>query len=101
MISRILKKQELNNHVKCDPFITPHIILEDPNVIQTWASFKFANKENISVENGIISILRKNFKLIGSLCSFIGIQRKPIDQLQKEYEALLKCKDSEEEESFD
>jgi len=102
MISRILKRPEHNNHVKCNPFITPHIILEDANVIQTWASFKFANRENISVENGIITILRKDFKLIESICSYIGIQRKPIDQLQKEYEALLRCKDSEEEEeSFD
>jgi hypothetical protein len=96
MIGRIMRKPELADHVKSNPFIVPQIILEDSNAIQTWASFKFENADKFFVENGIISVIIKDFKLIESLCSFIGIQRKPIDQLKKEYDDLLNCKYEDE-----
>lgn len=102
IIARILKRPENVNYIKANPFIMPHLVLEDANVIQTWACFKFANRDNFTVENSVITILNKGFKLIDSLCSYVGIQRSPIDQLQKEYEELLNCKDEEgEEETFD
>jgi hypothetical protein len=96
VIQRFFKKTDNVSYTKCDPFIVPFLILEDPNVVKMWASFKYYNQDKITVENSIITIKVKGFKLISEISKHVGVQIKPVEQLQKEYEELLNMKDDDE-----
>jgi hypothetical protein len=89
VIKRILVKDEYKRYTKLDPFIVPYLILESPNVTRLWATFKFDNEDKITVENSVITIRVKGFKLISELNEHVGVEPKPIAQLNQEYEELL------------
>ncbi len=101
MLKRILNKPEYRGYVKQEKFIVPQLILEAPNVVGLWATFKFNNDANIQVLNGIITKKNPEFRVIDELCKHSNVEKKPMAQLQKEYDELLAMKDEDETTEFD
>lgn len=100
VIKRLLVKDENKGYARQDPFIVPHCILESSNVTRLWASFKYENEGKFTVENSVITIHQKGFRVVTELIKYAGVEPKPLDQLQREYDELLNMNDEEVNEKF-